>query len=175
MKEIKLVQGGTIEVGSEIPVNIGIAIENLQMAQRNGGKVIWATLTIERELEQIILKYFFEGQIEKMKTFKDLILCTNWFSVDAKRKFLISLINKEWLLEWKDKDAFEKYSKRITSLRNAFAHWSITEKSNGTFIIYFEGQTKENELNDAYWDKVVEIFERTRELIQKIEEKLSKK
>ncbi len=175
MKEIKLFLGGEIHLDQDIPVCLWTAIENLKIAHQNGSKIIWSTLVFEKQLELIILKYFFEDQIEKMKTFKDLILCTNWFSVDAKRKFLIALINKESLLEWNDKDAFEKYSKRITSLRNAFAHWSITEKSTGTFIIYFEGQTKEDELNDAYWDKVVEIFDRTRELIQKIEEKLSKK
>jgi antitoxin component YwqK of YwqJK toxin-antitoxin module len=175
MKEIKLLLGGEIHLDQDVPVCLGTAIENLKIAHQNGSKIIWSTLVFEKQLEQIILKYFFEGQIEKMKTFKDLILCTNWFSVDAKRKFLIALINKEWLLEWKNKDDFEKYSKRITSLRNAFAHWSITEKSTGTFIIYFEGHTIEDELNDTYWDKVVEIFDKTRELIQKIEEKLSKK
>lgn len=174
MKEIKLPICGTILPTPGQPVCVGVAMENLETARKNGSKIIWAALAFEKQLETIILRFFFEDSKDKMKFFHTHILSTDWFALSAKRKFLLALINDQNLLMGKDKQAFDKYTKEIISFRNAFTHGDIVEKSDGTFIAYFEGQTKEKELNDEYWNAVEQTFEQAIELTEKINQKIGK-
>ena len=174
MKEIKLLISGTIQPNPGQPVCVGVAMTNLEAARKNGSKIIWAALVFEKQLETIILRFFFEDSKDKMKFFHNHILSTDWFALSAKRKFLLALINDQNLLMGKEKNDFEKYTKKIISFRNAFTHGDIVEKSDGTFIAYFEGQPQEKELNDEYWDVVEQIFKQTIELTEKIEHKISK-
>jgi len=156
------------------PVNLGIALANQEVARKNGMKILWAALTIENQFGEIISRYFFEKSKEKIKFFQNHILSSEWVTFNAKRKVLLALIKSKNLLEGKDKAQFEACSKRIISLRNAHTHGQIVEKSNGTFIAYFEGQPQEKELNDNYWDSVEKTFEEMGNLIKKIEEKIGK-
>lgn len=174
MKEIKLPISGTIQPTPGQPVCVGVAMTNLEIARKNGSKIIWATLVFEKQLETIILRFFFKEDKEKMKFFNNQILSTDWFTLNAKRKFLLALINEKNLLMGEEKSDFEKYTKKIISFRNAFTHGDIVEKSNGTCIAYFEGQPQERELNDEYWNTVETIFTKVTEVAKKIEEKIGK-
>lgn len=172
MKEIKLRVSSTIKPTPGQPVNLGTAVANQEIARKNGMKISWSALTIENQFGEIISRYFFEKSKEKIKFFQNHILASEWFTFGAKRKFLLALINEENLLEGEDKSKFEECSKKIISLRNAHTHGEVIEKSNGTFIAYFEGQPREKELNDSYWDEVEEIFNEMWNHLQKIQEKV---
>jgi hypothetical protein len=174
MKEIKLLNSVTIQPMPGQPICLEVAKANLETARKNGSKIIWATLVFEKQIEAIILRFFFEEDKIKMKFFHNQILSTDWFSLNAKRKFLLSLINEKKILIGQNKNDFEKYTRKIISYRNAFTHGNIVEKSNGTFMAYFEGQPREEELTNKYWDKVVETFKKGTELAEKIEEEIGK-
>ena len=51
---------------------------------------------------------------------------------------------------------------------------NIIEKSNGTFISYFEGQPREKELTDEYWDNVEKTFKKGIDFSIKIEVEIGK-
>ena len=171
MKKIRLPVSGRIMPTPGQPVNLGVAVANQEVARKNGMKISWAALAIENQFGEIISQYFFEKSKEKIKLFKNYILSSDWFTFNAKRKFLLALINTEKLLEGQDKASFETCSKKIISLRNAHTHGQIIEKSNGTFIAYFEGQPREKELDNNYWDEVEKIFDEAWSFIKKIQEK----
>lgn len=174
MKEIKLPISVSIQPTPGQPVCVEVAKTNLETARKNGSKIILAALVFEKQLETIILRFFFEEDKAKMKFFHNQILSTDWFSLNAKRKFLLALINEKNLLTGQSKSDFEECSKKIISYRNTFTHGDIVEKSNGTFIAYFEGQPQETELTDGYLDKIVETFKKGINFAKEIEEKISK-
>lgn len=112
----------------EESVSLTQMITEAEIARKNGSKIIWSSLSLEQQINTIILQYFFQDDKEKASIFQNYILLSEWFSFNAKRKFLIALINLENLLEREDKTKFENCSKKIISLRNAFAHGEIIQK-----------------------------------------------
>lgn len=166
MREIILLISGMIKPTPGQPVNIGQAIENNKIAKKNGSKIIMATLIIEKQLDDVILQYFFRDAKENMTFFKNNILSANWFSLEAKRKLLLALINEKKLLKGKVKASFERESSKIINYRNAFSHGNIVERSDGTFIEYFMGIPKKDKLDDKYWDLVEKSFDQVMSLIK---------
>lgn len=165
MKNIKLPIRGVIRPTPGSPVNLGIAKENLEAARENGKKVIMGALAIERQLEDIISLYLFLENKKKTKFFRSNILSSDWFTFSAKRKIVIAIINHEnknkKLLSGKNKSGIESNLSKIIKYRNTFAHGDIVEKSDGTFIEYFDGQLKDKRLIDEYWEQLEDIFSET--------------
>lgn len=169
MREIELIVGGLIKPTPGKPVCLGLAISNQEMARKNGMKIIWSALIFENNLESFILNYFVEKKERKI-LFRDHILSSDSFTFASKHKVVIAIIDDQKLLEENDKNEFQKCSKRIMVIRNAFAHGKIIEESEGTFIEYFRGKLEKEKLDDPYWNDVEQNFKKTFDLFKKIQD-----
>lgn len=159
MKQLKLPITCMIKPTPGSPVNVGNAYENLQAAQANGQKIISATLGIEVQLETIITYRVFGKFGPEVSFFSNHILAADWFAFSSKRRLVLAIVNEGNYLEGKDKNRFEKLLRDVMSYRNAFAHGAIVEKSDGTYISYFENTQQEKLLSDEYWTQVESTFQ----------------
>ncbi len=134
--------------------NVTEAMSRLSEARRNRLKVIEGALSVENQLESIILQYFLGRSHEKRAVFESLILNSDWCSFAAKRKLINHIINEEKLLEGKDKNEFEELMKQVMSFRNAFTHGKLSSDETRVWLSYFESTPREEELTNEYLTRV---------------------
>jgi hypothetical protein len=134
----------------------------LETARRNGGKVLYATTSIEQKLESILLEYFmgpFTGHDDKRAMFEREILQSSALSYRAKKELVTKIVNASNLLEGSKKSTLQSHLKEIMEWRNAFAHGKIQHDTKmGCFIRYYSGEPKTTILSDDYWDEVEKTF-----------------
>jgi len=172
MKDLKLPITSMIKPTPGSPVNLGDAYENLRAAQANGQKIIPATLGIELQLETIITYRVFGKFGLEVSFFKNHILTADWFAFSSKRKLVIDIVNEGNYLKGVEKNLFDKLLRDVMSCRNAFAHGTIVEKSDGTYISYFENTQQEKILSDDYWTQVENTFQEALDKITIVQERM---
>ena len=142
----------------------------VETARRNGGKILYATTSIEQQIESILLLYFmgdFVGPDDKREIFERDILQSSALSYSAKKELISKVINATDSLPGKSKNKLQSYLKNIMEWRNAFAHGKIKyDSKRGCFIAYYSGSVKNLDLTDEYWDTVVSTFRECRELLK---------
>ncbi len=153
MKQIKVLVGGQVHV-STTGTNLTEAMSLSKEARRNKAKVLDGALTIEHELVAILSYYFFGRSHERKATFEALILNSDWCSFAAKRKLIAHVIDEQQLLSGKEKDDCEKLLRRVMSLRNAFAHGTLSSDDKAVGLSYFEGTPRKQELTDDFLSDV---------------------
>ena len=165
-----------IPLGNIVDPQIGAVVET---ARRNGGKILYATTSIEQTLENILLNYFMGQFVEhedRRVMFEHEVLQSSALSYRAKKELVTKIINNEALLEGKKKSAVQGNLRTIMEWRNAFAHGKIQhDTKKGCFIRYYSGETKTITLNDSYWDEVEKTFQECVELLKESERQLEKK
>jgi hypothetical protein len=75
----------------------------------------------------------------------------------------MAILNRSNVVDGGDKAKLDQLLARVMKYRNAFAHGEVRQTPTGVFLMYFEGQPREVELTDAYWDQVQGEFEETRQ------------
>lgn len=165
-----------ISLGTIYDEKTGAAMET---ARRNGGKILYATTSIEQTLESMLLNYFmgpFIAHDERRVMFEHEVLQSSALTFRAKKDLVIKIIHKDNLLEGTKKNAAQKHLKSIMEWRNAFAHGKIQhDTKRGCFIRYYSGDTKTITLDDQYWDNVEKTFRECVELLKEAEQQLTKK
>ncbi len=165
-----------VPLGIVFDSQIGVAMET---ARRNGGKILYATTSIEQTLESMLLNYFMGPFIEhedRRVMFEHEVLQSSALTFRAKKDLAIKIIHKDNLVEGTKKNAIQKYLKNIMEWRNAFAHGKIQHDTKmGCFIRYYSGDTKTMMLDDQYWNEVEKAFRECVELLKEAEQQLQKK
>lgn len=148
-------------------------------ALRNGGKILYATTSIERQLDQLLLHYFmgpFEEHSDKRVMFESEILQSTALSFSAKKELVAKVVNDAQLLVGKKKNRFQGNLKKIMNWRNAFAHGRIQhDNATGCFIHHYSGAPKKLVLDDKFWDEVEVCFTECSELLKYAYGELDKK
>lgn len=151
----------------------------METARRNGGKILYATTSIEQTLESMLLNYFMGPFVEhedRRVMFEHEVLQSSALTFRAKKDLAIMIIHNDNLVEGTKKNAIQKHLKSIMEWRNAFAHGKIQhDTKRGCFIRYYSGDTKTITLDDQYWDDVEKTFRECVELLKKAEQQLHKK
>ena len=151
----------------------------METARRNGGKILYATTSIEQTLESILLNYFmgpFVGHEERRILFESEVLQSSALTFRAKKELVIKVINEENLLKGNKKDGAQKHLKSIMEWRNAFAHGQIQHDTKmGCFIRYYSAGSKTITLNDQYWDEVEKTYRECVDLLKESQQQLAKK
>jgi hypothetical protein len=154
-------------------------VAKVETARRNGGKILYATTSIEQSIESILLNYFMGPFIEhddRRVMFEHELLQSSALSFRAKKDLLVKVINTENLLKGGNKDAAQKHLKNIMEWRNAFAHGKMQhDTSKGCFICFYSGGPKTLVLDGKYWDEVEKAFQVCVELLKEAEQVLAKK
>jgi hypothetical protein len=153
MKQIQAIITGVAHVSTS-GINLTEAVNLSREARRNRLKVIEGALSVEDQLETIILRYFFGTSHEKRAVFKSMVLDSDWCSFAAKRKLITYISDEQNLLEGRAKNAFDKLMRDVMSIRNAFAHGKFSSDDKRVWLSYFEGKSRNKELTDDYLTEV---------------------
>jgi len=153
--------------GGRRGVSLGVMFDEriaslMETARQNGGKILYATTSIEQKIESILLEYFmgpFAGHDDKRVMFEHEVLQSTTLSFRAKKELVTKIINNDSLLAGDKKSAAQRDLKKIMDWRNAFAHGKIQhDTKRGCFIAYYSGEPKTETLDDHYWDEVERVF-----------------
>lgn len=165
-----------IPLGNVVDADI---IATIETARRNGGKILYATTSIEQTLESILLKYFmgpFVGHDDRRVMFEHEVLQSSALSYRTKKELVTKIINNKALLAGKKKSTVQGHLTTIMEWRNAFAHGKIThDTKRGCFVSYYSGASKTITLANEYWDEVEKTFQECVELLKETEQQLDNK
>jgi hypothetical protein len=164
MKEIKLLKSAQIELSNQ-PVSIDEAIATHRVVLHNSQEIISSVLAIEKQLEFAISFYLLGTDSSKRTFFESIILKSDWCGFSAKRKVILAILNQSNVVEGEEKSKLDTLLAKAMRYRNAFAHGEVHQTPKGVFLKYFEGQPREEELTDAYWDRVQADFEETHQFV----------
>lgn len=152
--------------------------ETTNQARINGGKVLYATTSIEQQLESLLLRYFmgaFVEHDEKRVIFERDILQSSALSFSSKKELVAKIVNESSLLIGKKKNKLQGHLKKIMGWRNAFAHGKVQHDNvQGCFIKYYSGSGKQLNLTDEFWSDLECVFKKCSELIKESFENLKK-
>lgn len=171
MKKIKLPMSAQVVLGDQ-PVGIAEIIATDRIVVRNGQKIISSALAIEKQLEIAISFYLLGKDIAKRTFFESIILKSDWFGFSAKRKVVMAILNESNALEGQEKAKLDQLLSKVMKYRNAFTHGEVRQTPRGVFLKYFEGQPREEELTDTYWEQVQADFEETHQKVMLMLRKL---
>ena len=150
--------------------------EDLKKARENGAEVIWSTITIEKALEDIIVKYLFTiqmGIVKERDFFINEIIQNNIFSYNVKKQLALKIIQNETLITGKERNKLNKHLTDIMNYRNAFAHGTMaSDVEKGVILTHFSSKTRRNILNDLYWSNLEEVFNNANSMLRKAHSKL---
>jgi hypothetical protein len=149
MKRISVVKTGQVTVSTS-GTNLTEAFKLAEEARVNRTQVIEGALSIENQLNAVILHYFFGSVHERCAVFEALVLNSDWCSFAAKRKLITHIIDEQNLLEGRDKSDFDKLMRDVMSARNAFAHGKLSSDEKRVWLSFFEGRPRKVELTDEY-------------------------
>ena len=156
-----------IPLGDIVNENISSTIEK---ARVNGGKVLYATTSIEQQLEALLLSYFMDPSVRHEKRralFEREILQSSALSYSSKKELVSKIVNEEGMLEGKKKNRLQSALKKIMEWRNAFAHGKIQHDSiQGCFIRYYAGDSKQLRLTDDFWSELEGVYKECSGLIK---------
>jgi hypothetical protein len=130
MKQILVNYNTNLEISGKDPINTTEVRKLADEARRNKLAVLEGALTVENLLSKMISHFFFSQHDDRKVIFDEMVVNSDWCSFVAKRKLLISIINKEKLLEGSQKERFETELRKVMSLRNAFAHGKLSSDGN---------------------------------------------
>ena len=155
----------------------GKAWSEIEAARKNGGSILYATTSIERKIEGILLDYFmgpFARFDPKRNIFEREILKSSALSFNAKKELVVKVLTENELLPGKKKNTAQKYLKSIMDWRNAFAHGTIIHDSKrGCVLEYYSGHSRKLNLSDGYWDEVEISFKQCESLLDEVSKRLS--
>ena len=155
MKQIQVIVTGTAHV-STTGINLTEAMKLSREARRNRLKIIEGALSVENQLEAVILHYFFGASHERRVVFESLVLNSDWCSFAAKRKLIAHIISEQNLLERSNKNEFEKLMKK-EGLLSSFEKLSYTHRKEYCRWIT---EAKKEETRSRRLEKAVEMLKK---------------
>lgn len=152
------------------------ANQDTETARKNGGKILYATTSIEQQMEEVLLHYFigpFVGHNPKRDLFEREVLQSTALNYHSKKELISKVMNDENLLDGSKKNRLQKLLKNIMIWRNAFAHGKIYyDTKTGCVIKFYSGEQKKLSLTNEYWDEVTTSFAECSSLLGELLKKL---
>ena len=167
-------------------VNVTEGDKELAQARKNGSQIIYATIVIENQLNDIITNYLFGKFVPNSRRdfFVNDILCTSHITFAAKKALTLKIIDNLKLFGNcsdldsrrkkvinKKKADFDKLLVKVMNYRNAFAHGKLKyDATKGCVLHYYSGGHKEHVLDDAFWTKIEDEYENIDAVLRNIME-----
>ncbi|HKB59250.1 MAG TPA: hypothetical protein VKC56_04305 [Gallionellaceae bacterium] len=149
------------------------AAPSLEMARKNGGNILYATTSVEQQLENILMLYFmgpFIKHEERRILFEREILQSSALSYNAKKELVSKILAHNEVVDNKVLNKLQQKLKRIMEWRNAFAHGKlIYDADAGCSLQYYSGSAKTLSLTDDLWSEVEECFLECTELLKAVQ------
>jgi hypothetical protein len=146
-------------------------IKEAMSASRNityaKGVILERAVEIESTLDSILKRLFFGKNYESSDLFEDLILKTNFFSMQNKLNVFKRLVKQHETLKTNDYSSLFKEIQEFIEVRNRFAHGAIVFKHVQPFLSY-KGD-REDELTLEYFEKIANSFKQIFSELRKIQ------
>jgi len=160
-------------------IDFGEKSKVLEFARKNGGQILYAATSIEKQINSILLLYFmgpFIGPDDRRDIFENEVLGSNAMTFQFKKEMVKKLIEKENLLPGKHKNNLQTSMKKIQDWRNAFAHGTLQYDTMHKCIInFYSGKKTFLKLNEEFWNSVEKSFKETSEYLKRALSNLTKK
>ncbi|WP_419773460.1 hypothetical protein [Halarcobacter sp.] len=130
-----------------------------------GQKVVQSSLDIEHFIKEIISNFLFQKNSNDPKFMKELFLDSSFCMFHTKIQILNRTLNHLNASTGKKRTKIQQLLSQVNKYRNMFAHGQISVKENLFYISYFEGEIKEKELTDEFWNSVEETLLEANELL----------
>jgi len=142
----------------------------IEQARENTTNTLCATTSIEHMLEETIQKYLFTQDTKKIEFFNKHILKTSFFTFATKKQIVLTIVQKNNLLQGNKLSDLQKNLKAIMNYRNALVHGEFVgiHNDNSVLLKYFDGKPTQVTLNDNYWENLETTFEKTYSLLEDI-------
>lgn len=151
----------------------------MRVARNNGGKILYATTSIEQKLESFLITYFmgpFNGPDERRHLFENELLKSTIMPFSGKKSLFIKILNSNSFIKGSEKEKLTTQFNTIMNWRNGFAHGKVEhDTKKGCILKYYSGSQKEQILDDKFWDTVSSIFESCNKLLTKSRENMQSK
>lgn len=151
--------------------------EEIETARLNGGKVLYATTSIEKLIERLLVLYFigpFQGHDERRVLFENELIQSSSMSFKFKKELVKKVIDQHDLMKGKAKNKLQGYLKDIMTWRNAFAHGHIKfNDPKGCVVEYYSSGLQELYLTDEFWAKLEKSFEECEKLLKTIDSSIA--
>jgi hypothetical protein len=143
--------------------------DDIVMCRKNAGKVIWGSLSLEQQLDEIIKSYLFERNTAKSDFFMTHFLKTNRVDFSAKIQAALLALKESQKVKGKKYAKLEKVLASIRQKRNAFAHGNISESTElGIILQYYDRGPRTDKLNDEYWTELEGQFKEANDILNLI-------
>jgi len=148
---------------------------SLKIARDNGGKILFGSSFLEREMDSIIKQYFL-GSLscpdDRFPLFEETIL-QGALSFNSKKDIIHQIAHIRKALKKKDKSSLQMNLKKMMVWRNAFAHGHVMyDSSDGCFVEYYTSNTQALILDDHYWLNVEKTYGNCLELLKTLKDSL---
>jgi len=153
MKRIRVPISGLISVSTS-GTNLTEAMKVADPARTIRLQVIEGALSVEHQLDAVILHYFFGESHDRRAAFASLVLSSDWCSFAAKRKLIAHIINEQELLKGSEKNEFDNLMRKVMTTRDAFAHGRLSSDDKRVWLSYFAGIPQKQELTDEYLTEI---------------------
>jgi hypothetical protein len=157
-------------------MDFGEKMPTIEIVRTNGAKILYATTSIEKQIEQIFLQYLFgkqSGPNDKLDFFKNELLQSATLTFSFKKNLFQKLINKTELLKGKSRAKLQKNLSSIMNWRNAFAHGSLHyDNLSGYTLHYYSSENKTLKIDDKFWTSVEKCFTDTSALLNTVLQQL---
>ena len=169
-KNVQVLDGKKVISFGEI--DIGLGQKEIEIARKNGAQIVYALLSVEHRIENVLAEYLFGPTLGIPKPRKDFfsneILQSDRLDFSFKKELLNKIVNDSKLLIGQDKDILQRNLKKIVAWRNAFAHEHLSvDNSQICYLKYYSGGNKSLILNDDFWTEVEVCFQQIDELFKK--------
>ena len=135
---------------------------------QNIASIILEAGRIEQTLENYICTYFTKFETLERDIFTTEILQSSSMSFSLKRTVFLTIAKKTKALTNKKHAALQQDLANVIKYRNAIVHGKVKHGSDGTYLKYYQGSSKEKLLDDDYWNKVETTFKRVADNASKL-------
>lgn len=151
----------------------------IETARKNGGNVLYATTSIEQQLEAILMQYFmgtFAKHEERRQLFEREILQSSALSYNAKKELVSKIVTHNKIINAKKINNLQQKLKQVMEWRNAFAHGKlIYDTKAGCSLRFYSGSAKNLVLTDDYWTDIEKCFYECSALLNEVQRELEDK
>jgi len=159
--------------------------QEINIAKGNGGKILYATTSVEKKLEKIILHYFIgafdntDGLSEhnrRRQLFNDEVLQSSSFSFSFKKQLLRVMLDKAEpvILKGEIRSNIQGDLKKIMTWRNAFAHGDLLyDTRKGVVLKYYSNGPQKLTMDDDFWELVEKTFKQLNERLEEVGNKVA--
>ena len=169
-----LLKGGMIPIGT---ADTGTGSKLLAVARSNAGKVVYGVVSIEGMMQQGIATYLFGVGYPctpQRNFFVSNFLESSFIEFSAKKTIYVRILDDlKFFSDKKSREESESKLRRIMNFRNAIAHGKMKVVNGIVHLEYYQGESKNDTLNDEYWDRLESAFKDAFDLVTLYNRKIS--